>query len=120
MRKRAEAVLCSGHNVILDATFLHLEHRRQAMQLAADCGASFVIVQAIAPDDELRRRIGERDRAAADASEANLAVLDHQLQIIEALTEAERKFAIPMDSRDVDAASTLPKQVRRVARAWSG
>jgi aminoglycoside phosphotransferase family enzyme/predicted kinase len=113
MRNRAEAVLRSGHNVILDATFLRRESRDDAAALARHCGAALVIVFATASDDELRRRLLVRGMSGADASEADLAVLDHQLRLHDPLTGTERDLAIQIDSRDAGAVSDLPQRIRQ-------
>jgi hypothetical protein len=116
MRRRAEAVLGERHNVILDATFLHQEQRAQAIRLAREFGAKLVFVKATAPQSELRRRIQRRQQRGADASEANLAVLERQWKILESMTDFEESRAIKIDSRDADAMLRLPDRVREVAR----
>jgi uncharacterized protein len=115
MRRRAEPVLGERHNVILDATFLHREQRAQAIQLAREFGAKLVFVNATAAQEELRRRIGARQQRGADASEADLPVLEHQLKMVEAMTDFEKSRSITIDSLDADAMSCLPDQVRETA-----
>jgi uncharacterized protein len=115
MRRRVEPVLGERHNVILDATFLHREQRAQAIQLASEFGAKLVFVSATVPQKEVQRRIRARQQSAADASEADLTVLEHQLKILEAMTDFEKSRSITIDSRDADAMSRLPDQVREAA-----
>jgi predicted kinase len=114
MRSYAETILRSGHNVILDATYLHLAHRESAIRVATVCGESAIIVETNAPDDELRGRIAARTRRGGDASEADLAVLDHQLKWLEPLTETERKYTITLNSCDALAVDRLPDFVRQL------
>ncbi|MDH4048216.1 MAG: AAA family ATPase [Gammaproteobacteria bacterium] len=116
MSELAETVLCSGHNVILDATYLHLADRENAIEIARASGVSAVIVQTRAPDDELRRRIASRARRGSDASEADLAVLEHQLQSLQPLTDEERRHSITLDTRDAYAVERLSHSVRRLAQ----
>lgn len=85
----ARRMLEAGRSVIVDATFLMREQRRQFQELAHDVGAEFAIVPFEAEEHELRRRIIERGRAGSDASEANLRVLQSQLQRVEPLTAEE-------------------------------
>ncbi len=115
MRRRAEPVLGERHNVILDATFLHRGQRAQATQLALDCGAELIFVRATAPQEELQRRIRARQQGGADASEASLAVLEHQLKSVEAMTDFEQSRSITVDSRDSAAVALLADQVRERA-----
>lgn len=112
---RAGPALREGHNAILDATFLRRGQRDRARELARDCGAGLVIVNATAPAEELRRRIRARESQGSDASEANLAVLEHQLRSVEAMTAAEELRSIAIDSRDADALAGLPRRIFEIA-----
>ena len=76
----ARGLLNARHHVVLDAAFLAKEQRDAARDAAADLGVAAVFVCAEAPVDVLRTRVGERAAAKNEASEADLAVLDHQLQ----------------------------------------
>jgi predicted kinase len=114
MRRRAEPALGERHNVILDATFLHREQRAQAIQLARKFDAKLVFVKAAVPQEELRRRILARRQRAADASEGDLAVLKHQLKVLEAMTDFEESRSVTIDNRDADAMFRLPGLVREM------
>jgi aminoglycoside phosphotransferase family enzyme/predicted kinase len=115
MHLRASAVLRTGHDVILDATYLQLKQRDTARSLADENAASFSIVRATAPVEELQRRIRARQQLGSDASEAGLAVLQHQLANIDTLTDTELAAAISVDSRDAETALELPLHIRRAA-----
>jgi uncharacterized protein len=78
----ARGLLNARHHVVLDAAFLAKEQRHAARNVAADLAIDTVLVCAEAPVDVLRTRIGERAAAKNEASEADLAVLDHQLQTV--------------------------------------
>lgn len=100
----AYPVLDAGFPVILDATYLLRSQRQHIQRLAQVAGAPFVLLDVQAPDAVLRERIGRRRESERDASEATLAVLEHQLSIQEPLSAEERKYAITVDtSREVDA-----------------
>ncbi len=75
----AQSLLQAGHDVILDAAFLKKEQRQAARRVAADLGVESVLVCADAPVDVLRARIEKRATLKDEASEADLAVLEHQL-----------------------------------------
>jgi aminoglycoside phosphotransferase family enzyme/predicted kinase len=115
MHLRAAAILRSGHDVILDATFLRYEQRENARKLAQDNDASFLIVSATAPAEELRRRIRAREQRGSDASEAGIAVLEHQLATGDELTRAESAAAVSVDSSDADVTLELSLRVRQMA-----
>ena len=90
----AKSVLKSGHNVIVDASFLERDARARFHNLAEQAGAGFVIVSATASRDELQRRLAGRKRAGADASEADLAVLNYQLAHADAIDADERVYLV--------------------------
>jgi predicted kinase len=71
--------LAAGHHVILDAAFLKKKQRVSAKSLASSLGVESVLVCAETPVEVLRSRIEERARQKDEASEADLAVLEHQL-----------------------------------------
>lgn len=76
----ADSLLGAGHPVVLDAAFLKKKQRVSARSVASSLGVSSVLVCAEAPVDVLRSRIEARARHGDDASEADLAVLEHQLE----------------------------------------
>ena len=75
----ADRLLAAGHHVILDAAFLKKKQRVSAKSLASSLGVESVLVCAETPVEVLRSRIEERARQKDEASEADLAVLEHQL-----------------------------------------
>lgn len=91
-------VLDAGFPVLIDATCLRESQRTLFQRLARVAGVPFVILSLHAPDDILRSRILNRNQHERDASEATLAVLDHQLTIAEPLTDEEVLHAIVLDS----------------------
>jgi uncharacterized protein len=88
------AVVSAGYPVIADGTFLRADQRQRFRMLAAELKAPFAIVDFAAPADTLRARVERRRLAARDASEADVHVLEHQLQTAEALTASERARAV--------------------------
>lgn len=82
----ARSVLQAGYPVIIDAAFLRRDERRQALALARELGVPFSIIACEAPLPELRRRIGAR---RADASEADLVVLEKLREMVEPLEPEE-------------------------------
>ena len=72
--------------MILDAAFLRRSERAQAFALARELKVPFSIVKCEAPIPVLRARLLARE---GDASEADIAVLEHQRAIAEPLSEDE-------------------------------
>ena len=99
----AYPILDAGFPAIIDATCL-LRLQRTCMKRFADmAGMPFVLIDVQAPETVLRERITHRNAHERDASEATLAVLEHQLSIEEPISAEERKDAIAVDSsREVD------------------
>jgi aminoglycoside phosphotransferase family enzyme/predicted kinase len=101
----ADRLLRNGESALIDATFLRRRERLELRQVAAANAARFAILDCAAPLRELRRRVAARDRAQRDASEANVAVLEHQLRTHEPLAGVERRAAVTVDtSRPIDYA----------------
>ncbi len=88
----ARTVIQSGYPAIIDAVFLKRAQRALFHALAASLGAAFIILDFQAPAAVLRTRIAQRAQTGRDASEADLAVLEHQLASHEPLTAAELAY----------------------------
>jgi hypothetical protein len=78
LRELAAKIISAGFCVIVDATFLQRQQRQVLLELADSGQCACVVVDCNAPTDELRRRIRQRQN---DPSEANLQVLERQLQM---------------------------------------
>ncbi len=94
MHELAATILRARHDVILDAAYLRFSEREHVRKIAADCNAGLVFVQTHAPVNILRDRINKRADSSKEASEANLAVLEHQLENAEPLTRAEQRATV--------------------------
>lgn len=84
-----EQIISAGFSPIADGAFLQRGHREAFAKLAAGLSVPLRIVDCSASVDELQRRIAHR---GPDPSDANLAVLHHQLTTAEPLTDAEQEF----------------------------
>ena len=91
---RAREVLAAGFPVLIDAACLQRWQRETFYELAAQLNVPWRIVSCRADDATLRRRIVARELSGGDASEADLAILDHQLQNSDPLSAAEQDAAI--------------------------
>jgi predicted kinase len=105
LKNAARGVVESGYRAIVDAAFLRRAERDAFRDLARDAGAASLIVSCEAPEDALRERIAGRERAASDASEAGVAVLEVQLATSEPLGEDELARAVRIETEGGDAAT---------------
>ncbi len=94
--------------VLVDATFLSRRWRDAFRQLAARRGVPFLILDCRVPESLLRERIQRRRNNGVDISDADLAVLDHQLATRAALGPDEQDWTVAVDTRG-------PLPLRRIA-----
>jgi hypothetical protein len=87
----ARKIIRAGFTVIIDATFLKLGYRDQFRHLALACRVPHVVISCVAPEDVLRDRIRKRSEAHNDPSEANLEVLQHQLDSQQPISREEAR-----------------------------
>ncbi|MDD2917770.1 bifunctional aminoglycoside phosphotransferase/ATP-binding protein [Rhodoferax sp.] len=85
LREQAALLLQAGWSVVVDAAFLKRADRDAFRLLAQQMGADFSILAPQASPEQLRQRILARSAAGHDASEATMAVLAQQMQVIEPL-----------------------------------
>jgi len=99
----AAGIMAADFTVIVDATLLQESQRRPLLELESLQPCKRIIVDCVAPAEELRRRIIEREN---DPSEANLAVLEKQLTVQQPISQQERKIAtvVTVDSAGLDTA----------------
>ncbi len=79
----ADQLLAAGHPVLVDATFMKRVHRQPFRELAARQGVPFILLECGADADTLRERVAARWERGDDAAEADVAVLERQLQYVE-------------------------------------
>lgn len=89
LRQLADLLLRAGWSVIVDATFLKRAERDAFRALALERGVAFSILAPPATPAQLRQRIVARAALGHDASEATLAVLAQQMQVLEPLAPDE-------------------------------
>lgn len=94
LARLAGAILDSGWPVIVDATFTARWQRDLLHEVAQSHGVTFRILDFPVPVATLRERILQRSRAGNDASEADLAVLQHQLDTEEPLAIDEQAVSV--------------------------
>jgi len=101
----ASTILSAGFTMIVDAAFLKAARREPFAKLARQLHVPFIILQCQASEAVLRQRLRARQH---DASDADLAVLEHQIQTLIPLNEREATHAIPVNTeQDIDIAAIL-------------
>ncbi|MFO1428823.1 MAG: AAA family ATPase [Candidatus Competibacteraceae bacterium] len=101
----AEQILTAGYPVLVDATFLEPAQRQVFRNLAATLGVPFILLACEADPDILRARVARRRDQGEDAAEADVAVLERQLQNYQPPPSEERPlFAAGRDGDNVRAA----------------
>jgi uncharacterized protein len=94
----AQSCLQGGVSVIVDAAFLNAGDRRLFGELAAQQGARFVIVSCAAEARVMAERIEMRQQARVDPSDADVTVLDRQLQNMQPLRPDELLHTVTADT----------------------
>ncbi len=116
----ARKIIAAGYSVILDAAFLRRWQRDLVRDLARELAVPFVIASLQAPETVLQARILRRSGAGTDASDADLAVLAHQLATEDPIAEDERAGTITLDAAlPPDALAATAEWRALLARASS-
>ncbi len=100
----AKAVLEAGYTVIVDATFLKVNHRSLFLQLANESKVESTVIDFQAPDNMLCQRIRQRKN---DPSEATIEVLRQQQKSAQPLTDFEKKFTVAIDTENENVLEKL-------------
>jgi hypothetical protein len=105
-----------GFTVVADGAFLHRWQRDLFRAKAASLGVPFAILSVRGHPATLERRIAARARRAADASEANAAVLAHQQRTQEPLADDEAPHVVVWNGeRPVSTLRSSPQWSRLVS-----
>jgi predicted kinase len=104
-------IVAAGYPVVVDGTFLQRHQRTRFRALASELNVPFVIVDFAAAVETLRARVQQRHETGHDASEADVHVLEHQLQVAEPITSDERAVTVRYDAE-------APLEESRHAGAW--
>jgi len=120
LRSLAREIVDAGRTAIVDAAFLRRSQREPFRALAAELGVPFVILVFEASEATLRQRVAVRDARGDDASDADLAVLGHQLAAREPLAAEERACAVVYDAEAPLAAARAPGAWTEISRRLGG
>lgn len=111
LERIASALLCAGHSVIVDATFLKQSKRQSFAELAKQLAVPFAILDCAIDEQTARNRVQSRMASGQDASEADLKVLEQQLGNQDFLSPEEQKHVVMIDMgkplEDIDLARLI-------------
>jgi predicted kinase len=107
----AETCISNGFSTIIDATFLQRSQRELFRSLAQRLNCDFHILDCQTETGVMRQRIQQRETTGTDASEANLAVLEKQLDKYQPLGSDERPDTLPINTTDQLDIATILKQL---------
>jgi uncharacterized protein len=111
---QARTAVAAGFPAIADGTFLRRWQRDMFRDVAAELRIPFAIVSFKARAASMRDRIIERARAANDASDADLEVLERQLIAYDPLGADELVFTVAIDTERPDV-PWMPRVIEKLS-----
>lgn len=112
MLERAEAVVASGRDVVLDASWSRRDRRERARAAARAWGATTAFVEVCCPREITLARLEERQRRGDDASEAGPEIYDDFAAAFEAPDEWPEAARFLVDSSQPDWRERLGTTLR--------
>lgn len=113
----AASICTAGYPAIVDAACLSKWQRSMLADLAHQLAIPWLIVNCSAPASVLRQRLQARIAAGRDASEADLPVLEHQLETAEPLDRHEIARTVGVDtSASAFDVTRLPDMIHRLCQ----
>ncbi len=103
LQTTARLLLQAGISVIIDATCLKAWQRDLFSALAQELEVPFSIYTFDAPLERLQERVKLRAKVKQDPSEADQAVLQMQIALLEPLSTAEKDLSIAVNSAEIDS-----------------
>jgi len=119
LARYCETGLRGGFNMIADASFLRQRQRQRFVDLARQLQVELIILDCTAPLETLRERIRQRSTDPLNVSEADLAVLEHQLTHHDPLSDEEQPFVIPVAMAEACDVAGLLRHIETTDRSLS-
>jgi predicted kinase len=110
----AGSLLAAGYPVIVDAACLQRDQRELLCRVAMEHGLPFAVVSCEAALPVLRERVARREQQGADASDADLAILERQRRTSQPLGADEMAHVV----RIATAVDGAGGQGIAIALAW--
>lgn len=99
MYEKAKLSLDKGESILLDATFRERNERERAMVLAKEAKANAYLIECVADDEEIKRRLYRRTQnAATTVSDGRLELFEKQKADWEPVVELSESNHIRLDT----------------------
>jgi aminoglycoside phosphotransferase family enzyme/predicted kinase len=116
----ARDVVAAGFVVVVDAAFLSRWQRDLFRTLATEVHVPFVMVTFVASEATLHDRVAGRAASGRDASDADVAVLEHQFRTQEPLAADELTDVVEQDAESPLGLARGPEAWRSVLERIAG
>ena len=117
LRDLAKLILHTGWHVIVDAANLSFTQRRIFIEIATVTKSRFLILDCVAQRSVLIDRVQRRATSGTDASEADLEVLQQQLEHYEPLSLDEKPYTLCVDTETAIDPVSIAADIRKLASA---
>lgn len=108
----SKIILTSGFTVIVDACFLNHEIRQKFYNLAKELTVPFIILDFQASEDTLKQRITLRGKNKLEPSEADLEVLQYQLENHRPFKKQEKPYVLVTDTEKEVQVSQIASAIK--------
>lgn len=95
--RQARGLLQNGHSVILDASFKKRGGRLEAKKLARELSAAFLVIECVADDDIIKRRLDKR-AAEGSVSDGRREIFEDQKKDFDKVNEFPKKNHLVLDT----------------------
>lgn len=113
--EKIEPIIDAGFSVLVDGTFLNYKHRQQFREFCQTRRIPFVILHYTADKDTLMRRIHNR-KHLDQPSDADLSVLNNQMQTYDPLTQDEIPFHCRVNTDDPIKLEVIVANITRLSK----
>ncbi len=111
LEELSRLILSVGYTVIVDACFLNQAQRHEFYILASDLKVPFIILEFQATEEVLRQRLLVRAKHRQEPSEADLEVLNYQLNTHKPLIEEEQEYTMIINTEEEVKINELVKAI---------
>ncbi len=94
----SHTLVAAGYSVIVDATFLHHQHRQKFFDLSLNLHIAFKIIHSYCHPSTLEKRLQQRRTQHDNISDANQQILQKQLEHYSELTANEKKYCFSINT----------------------
>ena len=102
-------LLTAGYSVVVDATFIRQRARNEFRKLAESLAVETRIIACECDPKLVRARLNKRVAEGTDASDADVSVMEAQLDFLQPITEEEEAITVTVDTDNDEAVNRLIK-----------